>query len=354
MPDTSRSLHFIQFLFLAICIPVAVSADPGDYSYSIVHLSDTQTLSRDYPGTLNLTFASLESIREANNISAIIITGDLVDSGTNETQWLHYSRARALTSIPLYEVSGNHDIGGSAQNYTTFDSWIGNGKRNWNADIEDFLFIGIGYRTAALSSQEIDSYTTLIESEPEKKLIIATHDYFDGITYTSPLSPLGTSLKTRMVMRDPTIIMAGHMHGIIQHTCDYNQNVLVEDMTDYQTWGNYSAGKIYTVNGTSGGIDRITVRDLFIVPSLSLGPEMTMYPKSSIIPVLDLPTRPADPDCDDLYEDIDGNGISDFTDVRLFFSRMDWIAANEPVTAFDFNSNGRIEFDDIVRHYHGI
>ena len=27
---------------------------------------------------------------------------------------------------------------------------------------------------------------------------------------------------------------------------------------------------------------------------------------------------------------------------------MDWIAANEPVTAFDYNGNGRIDFADVV------
>jgi tripartite motif-containing protein 71 len=30
------------------------------------------------------------------------------------------------------------------------------------------------------------------------------------------------------------------------------------------------------------------------------------------------------------------------------FNQMQWIAANEPVTAFDFNGNGRIDFNDIV------
>ena len=38
----------------------------------------------------------------------------------------------------------------------------------------------------------------------------------------------------------------------------------------------------------------------------------------------------------------------DITDVTLFFTQLDWIAANEPVTAFDLNGNGRIDFGDIV------
>jgi PKD repeat protein len=57
---------------------------------------------------------------------------------------------------------------------------------------------------------------------------------------------------------------------------------------------------------------------------------------------------PQDLNHDGLYEDIDGNGALDFNDVVLFFNQMDWIADNEPVSAFDFDRNGQIDFNDIV------
>jgi hypothetical protein len=61
-------------------------------------------------------------------------------------------------------------------------------------------------------------------------------------------------------------------------------------------------------------------------------------------------TKPAtDPDADGLYEDLNGNERMDFNDVVLMFNQMQWIAANEPVSAFDFNGNGRIDFNDIVK-----
>ena len=49
-----------------------------------------------------------------------------------------------------------------------------------------------------------------------------------------------------------------------------------------------------------------------------------------------------------LYDDVNGNGRSDFADVVLYFNSMTWMAANEPVTAFDYNGNGRIDFADVV------
>jgi hypothetical protein len=58
---------------------------------------------------------------------------------------------------------------------------------------------------------------------------------------------------------------------------------------------------------------------------------------------------PADTDGDGVFEDINGNGRADFADAVLFFDQMAWIAANEPLSAFDCNGNGRIDFADVVR-----
>ena len=49
-----------------------------------------------------------------------------------------------------------------------------------------------------------------------------------------------------------------------------------------------------------------------------------------------------------LYDDVNGNGRKDFADVVLYFNQMTWIAANEPLSAFDYNGNGRIDFADVV------
>jgi PKD repeat protein len=62
-------------------------------------------------------------------------------------------------------------------------------------------------------------------------------------------------------------------------------------------------------------------------------------------------SRPTDPDHDGIYEDLNGNGGKDSGDVTVFFLELDWIAANEPVTAFDLNGNGQVEFSDIVLLY---
>jgi PKD repeat protein len=57
---------------------------------------------------------------------------------------------------------------------------------------------------------------------------------------------------------------------------------------------------------------------------------------------------PRDLDGDGKYEDVNGNGRTDFADVTLYFNQMTWIATNEPVAAFDYNGNGRIDFADVT------
>ncbi|NTV00418.1 MAG: hypothetical protein HGA55_04765, partial [Methanoregulaceae archaeon] len=57
---------------------------------------------------------------------------------------------------------------------------------------------------------------------------------------------------------------------------------------------------------------------------------------------------PSDPDGDGSYEDLNGNGHTDFADVILYFQNMDWIEDNQPQGCFDYNGNGLIDFNDLI------
>ena len=81
---------------------------------------------------------------------------------------------------------------------------------------------------------------------------------------------------------------------------------------------------------------------------IKLGPEKTVQ-QPVVLPGMTNP--PTDPDGDGLYEDLNGNGRADFSDIGLYFSRMEWIIENEPVPLFDYNGNGRIDFNDIVTQF---
>jgi len=69
---------------------------------------------------------------------------------------------------------------------------------------------------------------------------------------------------------------------------------------------------------------------------------------SAVVLVPGASGAPRDLNGDGRDEDVNGNGRRDFADVVLYFNQMSWIAANEPLAAFDYNRNGRVDFADAV------
>lgn len=71
-----------------------------------------------------------------------------------------------------------------------------------------------------------------------------------------------------------------------------------------------------------------------------------------LLPIPGESLLPTDPDGDQLYWDLNGNGDIDFNDVVLYFHYMWWIELYEPIVLFDYNGNGNIDFNDLVLLYH--
>ena len=68
----------------------------------------------------------------------------------------------------------------------------------------------------------------------------------------------------------------------------------------------------------------------------------------TLLPLPGLVVPPTDPDGDQLYWDLNGNGDIDFADVVLYFNYMWWIELYEPIMLFDYNGNGIIDFNDLI------
>jgi PKD repeat protein len=57
---------------------------------------------------------------------------------------------------------------------------------------------------------------------------------------------------------------------------------------------------------------------------------------------------PTDPNKDGLYDDLNGDGRVDFSDVILLFTDLQWIQANEPAQYFDFDGDHNVTFGDVI------
>ncbi len=154
----------------------------------------------------------------------------------------------------------------------------------------------------------------------------------DGATWTQ-LPDAGWSPRARLgcvAMTDGSIVVMGG--GGQNDTWRFQPagSTLQNPSHTYTTAGNYSVTlqAFNTAGYSSARTGQVAVALMPSVPTAEKAPR--------------------DLTGDGLYKDVNGNGVQDFNDVVIYFTQMDWIASNEPVGAFDFNKDGRIDFDDIV------
>lgn len=259
-----------------------VNISGGAYTYSIIHLSDTQNLATKYPETYNYTFQYLESSKERYNISAIIITGDLVNTYDSKKEWEAYANAINKTSIPIYVTAGNHDTNyGKDDRY--YSAYTGNTDRYSITSVNDFNLVTIPYVKKSIPSKDFMDMRNTLNKSSHSMTIIATHYYMDkdGI-----LSPLGKDISKKIV-DGPTIIMAGHKSAHFIKIGTKDTFPVIQEITDFQngingpTGKDYSAGTLYTIHACNGTITNVSVRTITIYPQQNMGPEQIIYSSDS-------------------------------------------------------------------------
>lgn len=123
-------------------------------------------------GGKNLYIEALAQINQlAHRPALIVATGDLVNTGTNTIQYTDYAAAIATSTVPVFNVFGNHDIGGTTGNYRAF---LGPDYYSFSYGNCHFLVVNSVYQTS-LQSNWID--TDLRQLRGSKKLFIFQHYY---------------------------------------------------------------------------------------------------------------------------------------------------------------------------------
>lgn len=269
MADTfPHRLILLAALVFCLLIPVSANPDGNTMTYSIVHLSDTQNLATHYPATCDETFRYLESEKAAYNLSAIIITGDLVNTWNSKKEWEAYAHARSLTTIPVYTIAGNHDTDyGSSYRY--YSLYTGEPDTGYVTYVGDIDLVGINYAKKTLSSGEFSPLKATLANSSRSYAIIATHYYMNE---GGALSPLGKDINRNLILK-PTLVLTGHVHADFTKTRNVGDFPVVGEMTNYQ-YGvpggngdeNYSAGMLYTITSSGGNVERVTARVIHIYP----------------------------------------------------------------------------------------
>jgi DNA repair exonuclease SbcCD nuclease subunit len=273
-----RVLSIPLILFSLWFTPVSAQTEGDAITYSLVHLSDTQNLV-SYPATYNYTFSYLESIKARYNISAIIITGDLVNHWNNEKEWETYSHAVEKTSIPIYTVAGNHDTN-NGQNYHYYSQYTGNAVNSSVTTLNNFDLVEINSVFTSLKSQEYTTLRKTLLNSPNNFTIVATHYYMDE---NGTLSHLGKDIDHQLIIK-PTIVLAGHVHADFVRVKMIGLYPVIGDLTNYQegipggpSSGNISAGRIYFVTINNGQVEKISSETIWISPRHSFDDDQVLY-----------------------------------------------------------------------------
>ncbi|MCK9593954.1 MAG: PKD domain-containing protein, partial [Methanoregula sp.] len=269
-------ITFLLVIFAVVPSPVLGADDPGpEYSYSFVHLSDIQTLTTAYPSTLNLAFSEIEDLKSEYNISAIFITGDLTneyDGGPgNGVDFARYAEAVALTTIPVYEIAGNHDVNGIG-GYAAWDMYVPSGstKHNYGLVFNDFIVYGFGWSGENSLDPAARTEMQIYQAgDTTKTPLILTHAY---MWPSGGRDPVAYDLLDALTRN--SIVLSGHRHnavqnGLIRQTV-YNDITVIEDMINYQDWGRYSGGRLYTITSDGSHITEIKGSDLYLYPDLGV------------------------------------------------------------------------------------
>lgn len=246
---------------------------PSTAPFTFVALPDTQYYSQSYPATFNAQTQWIKDQKVARNIVFAVQLGDIVNTGSNLTQW---SRARAAMNIlhgevPYSVVLGNHDYD-ALNDHSTANNFLANFGPQTYAGMDWFggasvdgrnqyqRFTGGGYEFLHMTLQwepdsaSLDWARSVLSANPGVPTIISTHAYLRDGSNTRSIAPTATSpagqpgfhsgesIFQQFVRTTPQVFMVlnGHYSSADNEGHQVSANILgqpvFEMVTDYQTF----------------------------------------------------------------------------------------------------------------------
>lgn len=247
----------------------------------------------------------------------------------------------------------------NAGNYTpalTVTNEFGSNTLQWHREPPYYQYIDV-WGIARVANLNFEPSSTLIptNSTTPMKLILDMADrglsgYNITIYFTNPSAADMVSLEY------PAWVDTGHAEKSTTPASSVWLNVfdahdvIQSGATNVELARFNSTGKVpmsTTINVTVTQIDADTGDPI----------QTDVHPASvTIVALLPLPGEPYPPSdypsYDGVYWDLNGDGDVSMRDVWLYFHYMNWIKANEPISLFDYNDNGIIDFNDLYLLFH--
>ncbi|MBL8525407.1 MAG: phosphodiesterase [Betaproteobacteria bacterium] len=156
---------------------------------------------------------------------ALIVTGDLVDSGrADEYQFLR--ELLAPLKMPMYLIPGNHDERGALRAAFPEHSWMtGRDRIDYVIDAHELRIVALDTVIPGKSGGEVlpESMAWLDEvlaAEPDRPTVVLMHHppFTSGIVYMDRMGLASSPLMAEVIARHPQVerVLCGHLHRSIQ------------------------------------------------------------------------------------------------------------------------------------------
>lgn len=162
----------------------------------MVWITDTQYLSQTYPQYFDSACQWIIGNKDAYDIKLVIHTGDIVNTGTDLSQWENANHSMGIlldNDMPYCWDAGNHDVvsgNWNGESFLVFNVTFLRSRTYWVADCLDgrntavsfnvseynFLVVNIEYHA---NSTVLQWLSTILDAHPQSHVIVATHAYLN-------------------------------------------------------------------------------------------------------------------------------------------------------------------------------
>ena len=282
---------------------------PVQNGFSLIQITDTQYLSDVYPPSFNTLTSWIANNSKALNVQMVIHTGDIVNVPDNLAQWQSANAAMMQlynNGVPYCWDAGNHDVIGEmtpngnsngvwlgGEGFPAFDVTAMQREPYWVASIFNgsstavqfsygnyhFMVINVAYDA---NQTVIDWMQTLIKCNPNVNVIVATHNFLNGVgtygfTASQPDIDWATNFKS-VLDTDPNVFLTLSGHDINEGTASIVKSGNRTDIFyNRQMQDNLQGGasvRRYTFNMTNAANPTVSVYTYLTYPSGSAGTPM--------------------------------------------------------------------------------
>jgi parallel beta-helix repeat protein len=254
-----------SFAILQTTQPLSASYVSGASSlpenFTIIVLPDIQGYVKYYPWILDNQTQWIVDNKETFNIAFVTQLGDLVDNNDNQAQWTYANQSLSILdgNVPWGVLPGNHDIhDGNLTYYNQYfgydrfnkEAWYGgaysvgdnaNSYQLFSAGGEDYLILHLQYDP---SDDVLNWASNIIDRYPERKVIVATHDYLEFVQ-PNQRSDIGEHIWHSLVKSHADqifLVLCGHAGAEEFITDKVNGHVVYQVLADFQNKNSIESG----------------------------------------------------------------------------------------------------------------